>query len=70
MSQGSIQFVNSKLIVVNTNETVRVSRRKNVRSKFEEDFYLSENGQPIILLSMTDCVQMQSETASLSHECM
>ena len=44
-------------------------RGKIVRSKFEEDFYLSENGQPIILRSMPDRVLIQSVTGSLIYEC-
>ena len=38
--------------------------------KLEANFYSQKIGQPIILMSMTDRVQIQSVTASLSHECI
>ena len=40
---------------------------KNDFDKLEEDFYSQKIGQPKILMSMTDRVQIQSVTASLSY---
>ena len=45
-----------------------VKKKKLINSK--KFFIRRKNGKPIILMSMTDCVQIQSVTASLSYECI
>ena len=51
-------------------KAARMCGGERCRPEFEGSFILPKIGEPMIFMSMTDHVQIQSVTASLSYECI